>query len=498
MIALLFFIITIIKILSYIPTEFNIKKTEVTQELPYFQDTCTCDLTYKVCDRNCCCDPYCDFSMYGFFDDFFEECIESNVILPESVNSVPICSAEHYVIGDLYNPLSVAYQILKKGMCLKKKEQEFDNNEIKNPEKEINNLLDINSNKQIDSEDMDKVFLNEFGENNFQENNDIIKSFIFPVMAPSGMCMKGYPVKLGEDKTVICSIQERNVEDFNVKIEDYIKDTCEKFPENISSNSIIKKIEIFLKISLNDFDTVNNCNAFIYYTDKYYKNDNEQIISDVTFEVKFFTLESDLSTYVPKKSGNPGYIIGSPIRFGKRNGILTIPFYRSRLFLRTYLEDSCIDNENNNTYEDLILSNSITFENRTLFTCRKNGNDQLIREIMKRYFTEFNILKFGNSNLEESLSSTNCNTDNNDYIIIKIFYQFYGLKQNPQREITGIICESPHNFDDGAIYIEFLFINNSAETKKVEVSAPVVIEWPRNWLYPFRFGTTNYKDKNND
>ena len=493
MITLLFFIINFIEILSYIPTEFTISGLK---ESPYLRDTCTCDLTYNVCDRNCCCDPDCDFSIFGFFDDFFEECVESNVILPESVNSVPICAAEHYVIGDLYNPLSVAYQIIKKGMCLNKKEQEFDTNEIKNPEKEINNLLDINSNKQIDSQDMDKVFLKSIEKNEISKENDIIKWFIFPVMAPSGMCMKGYPVKVGEDKTVICSIQESTVDGFNNKVDKYCDLTERKhFPDDIT-DLIIKKIEIYIKMPLNNLDENNY--VFKYYTDKYNKNDNDKIISDVTFEVKFFSRDPDLKTYVPKKSGNPGYIIGSPIRFGEKKDKLTIPFYRSRLFLRTYLEDSCIKDEKEIIYEDLILSNSITFENRTLFTCKKNDNDQYIRDMMQNYFTKFNILKFGNSNLEESLSITKCTTEK-DYIIIKIFYQFYGLKQNPQRQITDITCESPQNFNDGeAIYIEFLFINTSRETKKVEVRAPVIIEWPRNWLYPFRFGTSDYKEKNND
>ena len=222
MIKFLFFITNLLKIFSYIPTSYTPTNNDKNV---YLRDTCTCDLTYKVCDRNCCCDPDCDFSKYGIFEDFFEECVESNVILPDSVNLVPICSIEPFVIGDLYNPLSVGYQLLKKGMCLNDKYQELDDNRIKNPEKVISDSKVIeNDNEQIDSENIENVFINSVNniKVDYENIEKRIESFIFPVMDPSGMCMKGYPIKPGEDKIVICSIQSNTNKQFNDEILKYI------------------------------------------------------------------------------------------------------------------------------------------------------------------------------------------------------------------------------------------------------------------------------------
>ncbi len=519
MITLLFYIINIIKILSYIPTEFTISPLNYS---PYLRDTCTCDLTYKVCDRNCGCDPFCDFSKYGFFDDFFEEYVESNVILPESVNSVPICSAEHYVIGDLYNPLSVGYQILKKGMCLKKKDQEFDI--IENPEK----IKDIISTEQIDSENMKKFFLQTPVSNSFNDNYQNIEYFVFPVMAPSGMCMEGYPIKPGEDKTVICSIQGNNLSDFNTKVNDYINPPNNMitnftlYENNIYENrndtndtNIIKKIIINIEINeQNDLNFCNNNNQCKYHY--YYRNiseNNARIISDVTFVIKFFVFDSEFNVLVPKKSGNPGYIIGSPIRFGEKKDNYIYPFYRSRLFLGlNSSNNNCVErftiNNNDIFYEDLILSNSITFENRTLFTCylnkeqnsNLNSDSTLIKQVIYGYFTQPNyILEFGNSMISDSNDIT-INLEQKDgtynYFIVNIFYQYVGLKQNPQRKIKRVECNKAYIIEnDNAVYIEFLFINQNVELKKEEVPAPIIIKWPHNWLYPFRIGTTNYEEK---
>ena len=516
MITLLFYIINIIKILSYIPTEFTISPLNYS---PYLRDTCTCDLTYNVCDRNCGCDPFCDFSKYGFFDDFFEEYVESNVILPESVNSVPICSAEHYVIGDLYNPLSVGYQILKKGMCLKKKDQEFDI--IENPDK----IKDIISTEQIDSENMKKFFLQTPVSNSFNDNYQNIEYFVFPVMAPSGMCMEGYPIKPGEDKTVICSIQGKNISDFNQKVRKYINTSVTNFAindyeiMNYNGSGIIKKVEINIYISEGNeknicLNTSDNDKCFYYL---YYKNENltSNIISDVTFVVKFFVFNS---SPIPKKSGNPGYLIGSPIRFGKKDGENINPFYRNRLFIGSFSDGNCIienQNESKNYFEDLILSNSITFENRTLFTCYRNSSSilpqqTLIISLINRYITTYYISQFGNSinstiNLNDYLATiSQCiNEDNNNnnnevnqnYIIIKILYQFDGVKLNPQRKIINVKCDLHSIDNDQAIYIEFLFIHQNNEVKKKEVPRPKIIKLPHNWLYPFRFGTTDYEDK---
>ncbi len=512
MIKLLFFITYILKILSYIPIEYQV---EGNNQDYYIQNTCTCDLTYKICDRNCCCDPDCDFSNYGYFEDFFEECVESNVILPNSFNAIPICSSERFVIGDLYNPLNAGYQILKKGMCLKDEYKSFDTNEIEDPENKINKLKEFERNEQIDNENIETFFKNTTGGNG-------ISNLIFPVMAPSGMFMKGYPINCLEDKTVICSIQGKNISDFNQKVRKYINLAETNFTindyeiMNYNDSGIIKKVEINIYISEGNeknicLNTNDNDKCFYYL---YYKNENlnltSNIISDVTFVVKFFVFNS---SPIPKKSGNPGYLIGSPIRFGKKDGENINPFYRNRLFIGSFSDGNCIienQNESKNYFEDLILSNSITFENRTLFTCyykkeqnqNLNSDSTLIKQVIYSYFTQPNyILEFGNSMISDSNDIT-INLEQKDgtynYFIVNIFYQYVGLKQNPQRKIIKVECEFINislSEGDYSFYLEFLFISLNNEVKKKEVPAPIIIKWPHNWLYPFRIGTTNYEEK---
>ena len=497
MIKFLFFITNLLKIFSYIPTSYTFSNNDKNV---YLRDTCTCDLTYKVCDRNCCCDPDCDFSKYGIFEDFFEECVESNVILPDSVNLVPICSIEPFVIGDLYNPLSVGYQLLKKGMCLNDKYQELDDNRIKNPEKVINDLKVIeNDNEQIDSENIENVFINNFNENaeiKFDYIEEKIENFIFPVMDPSGMCMKGYPIKPGEDKIIICSIQSNNIVNeyignrfrqyFTINENKIVTGPLNELPEG---NYIVKKVEILLIMSQISQDPM--------IINLYYE-ENELEIYDVTFVAKFFSNELNININIPKKSGNIGYLIGSPIRFGENIGNDYInPFYRSRLFIGSKSNDNtCIEiNEDNNFYEDFILSNSITFENRTLFTCK--GNRALIRTKLRTYLSH--ILFDGNSLIDynKNLDSTcenDLDNDNYKFVSIQIFYKFIGLKQNPQRKIIKIQCDFKASEDSEAIYIEFLFIKKNDEIIKKEVPAPYIIRWPQNWLYPFRIGETDYED----
>ena len=497
MIKFLFFITNLLKIFSYIPTSYNLTDNDKNV---YLRDTCTCDLTYKVCDRNCCCDPDCDFSKYGIFEDFFEECVESNVILPDSVNLVPICSIEPFVIGDLYNPLSVGYQLLKKGMCLNDKYQELDDNRIKNPEKVINDLKVIeNDNEQIDSENIENVFINNFNENaeiKFDYIEEKIENFIFPVMDPSGMCMKGYPIKPGEDKIIICSVRANDTVNeyignrfrqyFTINENKIVRGPLNQLP---AGNYIVKKVEILLIMSQISQDPM--------IINLYYE-ENELEIYDVTFVAKFFSNELNININIPKKSGNIGYLIGSPIRFGENIGNDYInPFYRSRLFIGSKSNDNtCIEIDDNNFYEDFILSNSITFENRTLFTCRGRTRPSIITQL-RTYLSH--ILFDGNSLIDYSknLDST-CENDLDNvaynFISIQIFYKFIGLKQNPQRKIIKIQCDFKASEDSDAIYIEFLFIKKNDEIIKKEVPAPYIIRWPQNWLYPFRIGETDYED----
>ena len=246
-----------------------------------------------------------------------------------------------------------------------------------------------------------------------------------------------------------------------------------------SENNIIKKVEIYIKINKGSDnsnicnDENNNCYYYIYYKDTVAE---DKQIYDITFDIKFLTLDSNFNINVFKKSGNPGYIIGSPIRFGQaeENTNNILPFYRNKLFLGLGTNGECNFDQSitrESFYENLILSNSITFENRTLYAClRQNANDNSFQTLIQD-FINYYISSFGNPTYlyDDYIQVTNCQITNNYYIVFKFFYQFVGLKQNPQRKIIRVECEFIDislSEGDKSFYLEFLFISLNNEVKK--------------------------------
>ena len=235
---------------------------------------------------------------------------------------------------------------------------------------------------------------------------------------------------------------------------------------------------------------------------------------DVTFIVKFEifneTFNENEEVYLPKKSGNPGYLIGSPIKFGQDQNKYISPYQFNRLFLGANLDGNCVSETSNDYYEDLVLSNTITFENRTLFGClREENNDNtnyLLPNKIKEYLNLNNqinnrIAFFGNPSVypndyfEPDNSQCNYNEITVYYMLIKFLYINVGIKDNPQRRIVRVECQSAISTGvRDTIYLELLFIQYDGGLKTKEAKAPSIFVLPKNVLYPFRLGTTNYEE----
>ena len=518
---IIFFIYVITKIKSYIPNSTNIQLNGDEGESINIRDTCTCDITNGICDRNCCCDRDCDFKKYGFFDEIIEECLPSNVIQNDGMNAVPICSSDFTVIGDLFNPLSVGYQLLKKGLCLRNPNTDFDLDSVKNPEKEIQNM-NFDNDIQINKDNLNDNFIDQVNNtqnvfNNINEKvNQIIPKISFPIMSPSGLCIKGFPIKILNDKIVTCSFPYNGyIDKINsfIPIQDFrnvdyylINNNYNMIQGNreVAEANNYKKIELNIKIKNNEID-ISNSNLLIYY-----ENFRQNLdLIEVTFIVKFEIFNETFNeneVYLPKKSGNPGYLIGSPIKFGtfidnNQNKLDYVsPYQFNRLFLGVDFQGKCTEAQNTNYYEDLILSNTITFENRTLFGCLRNENsNSLLPAIIKQYL-EDRIAYFGNPSvypndyLQPDTSQCNYNSDT-EYILIKFLYINVGIKDNPQRRIVRVECQSAISTGvRDTIYLELLFIQYDGGLKTKEAKAPSIFVLPKNVLYPFRLGTTNYEE----
>ena len=518
---IIFFIYVITKIKSYIPNSEKIQLNGDEGESINIRDSCTCDITKGICDRNCCCDRDCDFKKYGFFDEIIEECLPSNVIQNDGMNAVPICSSDFTVIGDLFNPLSVGYQLLKKGLCLRNPNTDFDLDSVKNPEKEIQNM-NVDNDTQINEDNLNDNFFDEVNNtqtvySNINENvNQIIPNFIFPVMSPSGLCIKGFPIKILNDKIVTCSFHY-NDDDTDTEIENKIQNYInfvtfkgevhhyfidENYIIRENGNGFYKKIELNIRIKNNIIKLEESHLSIYRETNK--RSDIK--LFDVTFIVKFEifneTFNENEEVYLPKKSGNPGYLIGSPIKFGQYNNQYDYvsPYEFNRLFLGVDQKGKCIKvDQNEDYYEDLVLSNTITFENRTLFGCLRIGNaNYLLPNIINQYLTD-RIAYFGNPSVYPNdyfEPDTQCNyNENTFYMLIKFLYINVGIKDNPQRRIVRVECQSfDQNNNNAPIYLELLFIQYDGGLKTKEAKAPSIFVLPKNVLYPFRFGTTNYEE----
>ena len=109
----------------------------------YFTSTknnvlCPCDKTAGVCDIGCCCDTDCRDLMLS--NDFFNkfECDESSFAEKNKYTKLDYCDDYKESVDDLYNPLVLAFKILKRGFCaVKKNENEED--EQKDYDKKVNN-----------------------------------------------------------------------------------------------------------------------------------------------------------------------------------------------------------------------------------------------------------------------------------------------------------------------------------------------------------------------
>ena len=110
------------------------------------------------------------------------------------------CDGYKKSIDDLYNPLVLAFKILKRGFCLvkenhKKKDEEEKNEEIP----ETNNTNEYN---------FDQVLPKEPNLPQYIRNEDYYNSIFFnaPIMLPSGICLfDAYPIRFLQDYEVTCS-----------------------------------------------------------------------------------------------------------------------------------------------------------------------------------------------------------------------------------------------------------------------------------------------------
>ena len=446
---------------------------------------CPCDKTAGVCDIGCCCDTDCLDLMLS--NDFFNkfECDESSFAEKNKYTKLDYCDDYKESVDDLYNPLVLAFKILKRGFCaVKKNENEED--EQKNYDIKVNNYE-----SQINNDDEEGDFGYLKNENDFVPNLTEFNNFenlkvYLPIALPNGLCLfHSYTLKKNIDYEVTCSydrtrsneIEREFGNDSLNKTNNYIHDFY--YDQEVFQNTYLKKVEIVYYNNPDD--------NISYKIEHFYENyDTDINFVDLTVDVKFVNDVNDF-----KLSGNPGYIKGKKIIFGyKKNDENNIYVYDTGAVFPIEKGSNEPDADGNGTiYFDNYMGNKITFEDLIIYGYF-NSN---YTSVLEKLFNGLEFSQFGNA---KSFKEFKPIYNNKNMILIAQYkdsgtvnntqFQIYSIDDNNIGNINEITSQNSYN------YFIVKFIKSETETEWYYAPGPVIIKLPRNIMYPFKIGTSKY------
>ena len=470
-------------------------------------DICPCDITEGQCDNGCICDKNC-FDLMLSNDYFNNITIDESSYTEKNIDSkLDYCDEYKESVDDLYNPLILAFKILKRGFCIvKKNKRENEEGNTKEYDKTINDyeLKRTDDENIINNENFPK-YLNEdndFNINSGSESNFLQLNISMPIALPNGLCLfHTHRLIKNKDYEVTCSyptslrtnvsnefnrtMNDFQINNYNVQNNYYYYNYSEQNPgENIS----LKKVEIYY------YDQGNNKGTINYF----YEETNTTYL-DLTVEVKFLSNENDL-----KLSGNPGYIKGNPLYFGERenedNDQKTKDYIYSKglIFPIEKGEFSPNNNEDGSFYYNNYMDNRITFEDLTIFGY-KNDFRTIVNQIFgnngnNRNNNKLKLAKFGNAK-DFNIELNNVDIKDKENFVLLVQYKDSGAVNNTQNQIYK--CDkydinSKNGEFNSYFYFIIKFLKMETETEWYYARGPVIIKLPRNLMYPFKIGTSKY------
>ena len=452
---------------------------------------CPCDKTAGVCDIGCCCDTDCLDLMLS--NDFFNkfECDESSFAEKNKYTKLDYCDDYKESVDDLYNPLVLAFKILKRGFCaVKKNENEED--EQKDYDKKVNNYESQSNNNNDDDVPFEleenNVFIDDLSEPSFDNLN-----IFLPIALPNGLCLfHSYTLKKNIDYEVTCSYNRNNinaiVEEFNEEnlvISRYYVNGYYYNTEDLP-NSHLKKVEIVYYNNPNEGESN-------YEIVHYYEINGDIDFVDLTVDVKFVNNRNDF-----KLSGNPGYIKGKQLIFGIGNNIIYDKGIVFPIEIPNITPTLEIESSNNYIYYDNYMDNKITFEDLIIY-----GYDNAIyKNIFIDLFLEntLKLSRFGNAKtfkevINESQKQQKTQMQEQNNLILIGEYKDSGVVNNTQFQIYDFdFGLQNREINEQASYHYFIvkFIKLETDTEWYYAPGPVIIKLPRNIMYPFKIGTSKY------
>ena len=460
-------------------------------------DFCPCDKNRDICEFKCCCDPDC-FS-YMLDENYYEqflECDPLSYVSKRVYSKLDYCEGYQKSVEDLYNPLVLAFKILKKGFCLVKKNPKNEQNNNNNYNDLKNKYTNEDNKKETDNmfEDVIPDFDKEM---NFRQqdlgnfNRSLLKA---PISLPNGLCLfNSYPIKKLMDYEVECSYYS----DYNQSIVDsyisnnhmqnyYIYDSTYSKTCTNYVNLYVKKIEITYYLNFE--------NNMEYIIEFYYENGERNGFKDLTFIVKYL---NDKNDYI--RSGNPGYIKGKPLLISLKFNNTMFEKYKNDAVFPIDIPNPI--NISNDFYFDNYFDNKITFEDLIIYGYNRNNDNNI--NVISQLFNRETILYgvFGNANFShlQDWDEIKDSTQNrkNIYLLMGL-YKDEGAVNNTQYKIVSF---NRNDVDDdkypliGNRYYYFItkFLKKKTPKNWWYAPGPGFIKLPQNIMYPFRIGTTKYK-----
>ena len=377
---------------------------------------------------------------------------------------LPMCSKENiYDIKDLYNPIQIGLQILKRGFCLFRPDKIPD--EIVEKDKKAEEIL-INKTITLTKEEI----------------NEETKVNL-PIVLPDGFCFyssgKIRRLKKTKNEHIKCKakdIAERNniinliIEKLNDEFQFY---TCEL---GYAKNQILQLIiTIYSEYNGDQKDMPQNEKC----TKLNQNNQNELLLSlDIIFR------KSEEEPFV----NIPGLKYGEPlIKLSDKDSLKVLKNY---IQVIPYKEDSNL----NSNYYNPFVDNSLTFQDTIITSFPKPLQQEDISAAKYSKIMNPSVKDLENWKNEKPEEFTSL-CSNNDVITNTVVFNFWytelGAVNNTQKVLLKMDpCKH------GSLPANYLFINFlKKENSKVNWNAPGprVSIGAKNIMYPFKIGSSNYK-----
>ena len=380
---------------------------------------------------------------------------------------LPMCSKENiYDIKDLYNPIQIGLQILKRGFCLPFKIPD----EMVKEDKEAE---EISINENI-------VLINQ---ENITETKDMDMGIKLPIVLPDGFCAFDTGnirhLKKNKNEHIKCEINgEDDVDDLLTKIETYAGNNNKKIYKKYEEDKN-KTMDGVLKLNIT------------FYVDANQDENYVEVYYDSNGNNTFLSLDIIFRKSVKEPFGNiPGLNYGDPlIKLQEKDGSFKVPINYIRVIPYGTQPGDVVYNpfvDNSLTFQDTIIT---SFPNVDINKIGFALNEEKYSKIMNPSFKDLENWKKED---DEDKSPSSCsNSEFENTVIFNFLYTELGAVNNPQKVLLGLkqSCESKDNVK--YLFINFLKKENSKDYWNAP--GPRVSTEAKNIMYPFKIGSSNYK-----